>query len=66
MMKAKQKQLEAELSSYRSYENRLQKMRKQNHDISNHLLTLSLLAEQEKWQKIEAYISSIKTAAEKE
>lgn len=66
MIKAKQKQLEDELSSYHSYEDRLQKMRKQNHDISNHLLTLSLLAEQEKWQEIEAYISSIKIAAEKE
>lgn len=66
MMNLKQKQLADEVFSYRRYEKRLQEMKKQNHDISNHLLTLSLLAEQERWQEIEAYISSITAASEKE
>lgn len=66
LMNLKLKQMENEISSYRHYEEKIQIMRKQNHDISNHLLTLSILAEQEKWQEIEDYISDIKTTTLKE
>lgn len=66
LMKLKQERLENEIASYHHYEEQFQKMRKQNHDISNHLLTLSILAEQKKWQEIETYIYSIKTTNIKE
>ena len=66
LMKIRQQQLENEIASYRKYETEFQKLRKQNHDISNHLLTLRILAEQEKWPEIEAYITSIINTAEKE